>query len=139
MRYATIWSKLNVISIPNFKNFLSLHIFAQGLDKQKHALKISEHTFIIMCIHKTGYNWYSKMSKRTYTEQHPGKFGYPWPNLTWGPSWFHLLTLWLGVRPFSPGKWLILWSHKWRNPAFWKSVDNYIYVYFTVILYLGHL
>jgi hypothetical protein len=44
---------------PNFKNFLSLHIFAQSLAaqtlatqslaEQKHALKISEHTFIIMC------------------------------------------------------------------------------------------
>jgi hypothetical protein len=28
-------------NIPNFKNFLSLHIFAQSLAKQKHALKIS--------------------------------------------------------------------------------------------------
>ena len=30
--------------IPNFKNFLSLQIFAQSLAEQKHALKISEHT-----------------------------------------------------------------------------------------------
>jgi hypothetical protein len=29
--------------IPNFKNFLSLHIFAKSLAEKKHALKISEH------------------------------------------------------------------------------------------------
>jgi hypothetical protein len=32
------------VGIPNFKNFLSLHIFVQSLAEQKHALKISEHT-----------------------------------------------------------------------------------------------
>jgi hypothetical protein len=32
--------------IPNFKNFLSLHIFVQSLAEQKHALKIPEHTLI---------------------------------------------------------------------------------------------
>jgi hypothetical protein len=63
--------------IPNFKNFLSLHMFAQSLAaqslaEQKHSLKISEYTFMIMCNHKTGYNWYSKMPKPTYTTQHPG-------------------------------------------------------------------
>ena len=45
-----------VCSIPNFKNFLSLHIFVQSLAEQQHALKISEHTLIIMCNNKTGYN-----------------------------------------------------------------------------------
>jgi hypothetical protein len=35
--------------IPNFKNFLSLHIFEQSLAEQKHALKISEHT-LIKCV-----------------------------------------------------------------------------------------
>jgi hypothetical protein len=39
----------------------------QSLAEQKHALKISEHTFIIMYNNKAGYNSYSKMSKRTYT------------------------------------------------------------------------
>jgi hypothetical protein len=34
----------HIYSIPNFKNFLSLHIFVQSLAVQKHALKISEHT-----------------------------------------------------------------------------------------------
>jgi hypothetical protein len=42
--------------IPNFKNFLSLHIFVQSLAEQKHALKIPEHTLIIMCNNKAGYN-----------------------------------------------------------------------------------
>jgi hypothetical protein len=58
--------------IPNFKNFLSLHIFVQSLAEQKHAQKISEHTLIIMCNRKTDYNWYSKMPKPTYTALHPG-------------------------------------------------------------------
>jgi hypothetical protein len=41
-----------ILSIPNFKNFLSLHIFVQSLAEQKHALKIPEHTLIIMCNNK---------------------------------------------------------------------------------------
>jgi hypothetical protein len=43
-------------TIPNFKNFLSLNIFVQSLAEQKHALKIPEHTLIIMCNNKAGYN-----------------------------------------------------------------------------------
>jgi hypothetical protein len=38
-----------------------------------------------------------------------------------------------GPGPFSPGNFLNPRSHKWPNPAFWTSVDSYIYVYFTVI------
>jgi hypothetical protein len=33
-----------ILNIPNFKNFLSLHIFVQSLAEQKHVLKISEQT-----------------------------------------------------------------------------------------------
>jgi hypothetical protein len=90
--------------IPNFKNFLSLHSFVQSLAEQKHALEISEHTLIIMCNNKAGYNSYSKMPKRTYTAQQSGKFGGPGQTLTWGLSRFHVLTLWLGGPGASPGK-----------------------------------
>jgi hypothetical protein len=38
----------------------------QSFAEQKHALKISEHTLIIMCNNKAGNNLYSKMPKRTY-------------------------------------------------------------------------
>jgi hypothetical protein len=84
----------------------------QSLAEQKQALEISEHTLIIMCNNKAGYNSYSKMPKRTYTAQHSGKFGGPGQTLTWGLSWFHVLTLWLFWN---------LRSQKWPNPAFWKS------------------
>ena len=79
------------------------------------------------------------MPKPTYTTQHQGLPREIWvlgPNLIWAPSWFHLLTLWLRrPRAFSPGKFWNPRSQKWPNPAFWKSVDSYIYVYFTVILF----
>ena len=73
-------------SIPNFKNFVSLHSVVQSLAEQKHALEISEHTLIIMCNNKAGYNSYSKMTKRTYTAQHSGKFGGRGQTLTRGLS-----------------------------------------------------
>jgi hypothetical protein len=101
---------LTCLFIPNFKNFLSLHIFVQSLAEQQHALKISEHTLIIMCNNKTGYNWYSKMPKPTYTAQHPGKFGGSGPTLTWGPLWFHLLTLSLGGPGASLQKNFEIWG-----------------------------
>jgi hypothetical protein len=56
------------------------------------------------------------MPKQTYTAQHPGKFGYPGPNLTWGPSWFHLLTLWLGVR----------WHYPRENFEIWGPINGQI-------------
>jgi hypothetical protein len=37
-------------------NYHALHIFVQSLAEQQQALKISEHTLIIMCNNKTGYN-----------------------------------------------------------------------------------
>jgi hypothetical protein len=93
----------------------------QSLAEQKHALKISEHTLIIMCNNKAGYNWYSKMPKRTFTAQHSGKFGGPGQTLTWWLSWFHVLTLWLWGPGHPPEKIWNLRSQKWPTPAFWKS------------------
>jgi hypothetical protein len=111
----------------------------QSLAKQKHALTISEHTLIIMCNNKTGYNWYSKMSKRTFSVQYPRKFvGGQRQTLIRGPVWLHLLTLWLkGPGAFAPGKFLksvLPEMAKFLHSG--SLVDSYIYVYFTVILYL---
>jgi hypothetical protein len=115
----------------------------QSLAEQQHALKISEHTLIIMCNNKTGYNLYSKMPKPwgpppTYTAQHPGKFGGPAPTLSWGPLWFHLLTLSLWGPGHTFGKNFEIWVP--GNGQILHSgslVDSCIYVHFTVILYLG--
>jgi hypothetical protein len=86
---------------------LSLHIFAQSLAEKKHALKISsDHTLIIMC--------------NQAVIDIPREFGCPRPNLTWGPSWFHLLKLWLrgsgGENPWENVE--TPKSQKWPNPAF---------------------
>jgi hypothetical protein len=48
----------------------------QSLAKQKHALEIAEHTLIIMCNNKAGYNSYSKM---------PNEHTLPALREIWGP------------------------------------------------------
>ena len=86
----------------------------QSLAEQKHALKISEDTLMIMCKHKRAT---IDIKKPTFPFR-AGKFWGRRQNLTWSPSWF-------------------LRFKKWQNPAFWKFGNSYIYVYFTVILYFG--
>jgi hypothetical protein len=67
-----------------FTSYLILRIFyhctflCKGLAEQKHALKISEHTLIIMWNHAQERLQlrYPKIPKSTYTAQHtPGKLG----------------------------------------------------------------
>jgi hypothetical protein len=106
--------------IPNFKNFLSLHIFVLGVAEQKHTL--------IKCVTTKQGTIDIKKCQNQHTlhstQGRPGKFAGAGQNLTPGPSWFHLLTLWLGGSGgILPGK--ILKSYEVpemaKSWAFWKS------------------
>jgi hypothetical protein len=70
------------VTIRNFKNFLSLHIFAQSLAEQKHALKIFDAQNRLQLIFKNAKNQHTLHN----TQGFPGTFGYPGPNLTWCPT-----------------------------------------------------
>jgi hypothetical protein len=98
-----------------------------------------------MCNQKTGYEWYIKWSQNQHAlhsaQGPPGRFGGPGEKLSCGPSWFHLLTLWLrGSGGILPRK--ILKSQVPEMAKFcilevcWQL---YLYVHFNVIIFWATL
>jgi hypothetical protein len=100
------------------------------LEDVYNGLKISEHPLIILCNHKTGYNWYSKMPTMNQHTLHSTMQGHP-EKLIWGPRAkfafgpLHVIpfsnTMIRGSGGILPGKILKSQVPKWPNSAFWKS------------------